>query len=77
MQPGALWTLEGGIEDMEVRYLGSGRRDRLYSLEAAVGYACRHDLDLTADLRVTEVESTIALASYERAMATFGAVYRY
>lgn len=71
-----LWA-ELALDHAAVRYLGTGREDDLLGADGRLAFGWRHDLDLTADLRLTRVRSTAALASYDRAAASLGALYRY
>jgi hypothetical protein len=76
-QPTRSWWAEVALDHAAIRYLGTGREDDLLGADGRVALAWRHDLDLTADLRLTRVRSTIAIASYDRAAASLGARYRY
>lgn len=75
--PSRSWWAELAVDHASVRYLGTGREDDLLGADGRVAVLWRHDLDLTADLRLTRVRSTIAIASYDRATASVGARYRY
>jgi hypothetical protein len=75
--PSPAWWAELAGDHASIRYVGKGRQDDLLGTEGRLGFAWRHDLDLTADLRFTRVRSTVAVASYDRASASLGALYRY
>ncbi|MCW6506558.1 outer membrane beta-barrel protein [Lichenifustis flavocetrariae] len=75
--PSRQWWGEAALFHVAVAYLGTTRRDQLVGVDATLAYLWRHDLDLTADLRLTHVESTLTIASYDRASATLGARYHY
>ena len=76
-RPSALWSADTTIGAVWLDYVGTLRRDTLVLGAARLDYALSRSFDLTCEIKSAWLDSTVALASYQRTTATLGTTYHY